>query len=186
MGFPVLAGETPGGFFGFCTGTGCICKQTDALNLLTYLFSNRTDEPFIFLGEGTIAFDEKSSNLLPNVNLVNVDELSAIKDDTLYKRSAEIPKAKSIIATHINEFLEWHEMRRHVPVLKAVKHKLQAMHSCELYTSYTASQTPVIAYLNTEEKIQKVINCMAIKMRSQNQRGCNYIEAINDYMTGTN
>lgn len=129
---------------------------------------------------------QKSSKLLPNVKLVNVDELSAIKDDTLYKRKAEIPKAKSIIATHINEFLEWHEMRRHVPVLKAVKHKLQAMHSCELYTSYTASQTPVIAYLNTEEKIQKVINCMAIKMRSQNQGGCNYIEAINDYMTGTN
>ena len=38
-----------------------------------------------------------------------------------------------------------------------------------------------------EKKIQKVINGMAIKMRNQNQCGCNYIEAINEYIaTGTN
>ncbi|MEJ7587368.1 MAG: glutamyl-tRNA reductase, partial [Ferruginibacter sp.] len=99
------------------------------------------------------------------------------------KRKAEIPKAKAIIANHINEFLKWHEMRKNVPVLKAVKHKLQAMHSCNLYINYSATQTPLIAYLSVEEKIQKVINGMAIKMRKQNQRGCNYIEAINEYIT---
>jgi glutamyl-tRNA reductase len=130
---------------------------------------------------------EKSAQQLPNITLVNVDELSEIKDETLYKRKAEIPKAKVIIADHINEFLDWHEMRKNVPVLKAVKHKLQAMHSCDLYINYSATQTPVIAYTNPEEKIQKIINGMAIKMRSQNQRGCNYIEAINEYIaTGTN
>jgi glutamyl-tRNA reductase len=125
---------------------------------------------------------EKSSGLLPNVRLVNVDELSTLKDKTLHKRKAEVPKARMIIAEHINEFLDWHEMRRHVPVLKAVKHKLQAMHSCNLYLNYSSTQTPVIAYLTAEQKIQKVINGMAIKMRHQNQRGCNYIEAINEYI----
>ena len=125
--------------------------------------------------------------LLPFFTLVNVDELSKIKDGTLHKRIAEIPKAKAIIANHINEFLDWHEMRKNVPVLKAVKHKLQGMHNCNLYINYSARQTPLIAYINAEEKIQKVINGMAIKMRNQNQRGCNYIEAINEYIaTGTN
>lgn len=130
---------------------------------------------------------EESAQQLPNITLVNVDELSKIKDETLHKRIAEIPKAKAIIANHINEFLDWHEMRKNVPVLKAVKHKLQGMHNCNLYINYSARQTPVIAYINAEEKIQKVINGMAIKMRNQNQRGCNYIEAINEYIaTGTN
>ncbi|MEO6547090.1 MAG: glutamyl-tRNA reductase [Ferruginibacter sp.] len=130
---------------------------------------------------------EKSAQQLPNVTLVNVDQLSKIKDETLNKRKAEIPKVKLIIADQIEEFLEWHEMRKNVPVLKAVKHKLQAMHNCNLYLTYSATQSPVITVTGTEEKIQKVINGMALKMRNQNQRGCNYIQAINEYIaTGKN
>jgi glutamyl-tRNA reductase len=62
------------------------------------------------------------------------------------------------------------------------------MHSCELYISSFAgknstSSTPV----NTDYEIQKVVSGMAMKMRSHNQRGCQYIEAINEYIaTGTN
>jgi glutamyl-tRNA reductase len=102
---------------------------------------------------------------LPGVVLVNVDELSKLKDKTLRKRKAEVPKARRIIAEHIEDFLEWHEMRKHVPVLKAVKIKLQGIH-----------------HNPDQERIQKVINGMAIKMRQQNQRGCHYIEAINEFM----
>lgn len=102
---------------------------------------------------------------LPDVMLVNVDELSRLKDKTLHKRKAEVPKAKKIIAEHIQDFLEWHEMRKHVPVLKAVKIKLQGIH-----------------HNPDQERIQKVINGMAVKMRTHNQRGCHYIEAINEFM----
>jgi glutamyl-tRNA reductase len=102
---------------------------------------------------------------LPGVVLVNVDELSKLKDKTLRKRKAEVPKARRIIAEHIEDFLEWHEMRKHVPVLKAVKIKLQGIH-----------------HNPDQERIQKVINGMAVKMRQQNQRGCHYIEAINEFM----
>lgn len=126
---------------------------------------------------------ERTAQQLENITLINVDDLSKIKDKTLDKRQAEVPKAKAIIAQHIGEFLAWHQMRQHVPVLKAVKHKLQNMHSCNLYINYSATQTPAkIAYPNPEEKIQKVINGMAVKMRLQNKRGCNYIEAINEYI----
>lgn len=125
---------------------------------------------------------------LPNVTLVNVDDLAKIKDETLQKREAEVPKAKTIIATHITEFLQWHDMRKNVPVLKAVKNKLQQMHSCKLYMDYSAQQSPtIIATPASEEKIQKVINGMAVKLRQQNQQGCYYIEAINDFIApGTN
>ncbi|MEN9571003.1 MAG: glutamyl-tRNA reductase [Bacteroidota bacterium] len=124
---------------------------------------------------------------VPGVTLVNVDELSRIKDTTLEKRKAEVPRAKAIIATHITEFAEWHEMRKHVPVLKEVKTKLKAINNCEMYIAYAAQQCTAAPANAVDDKIQKVINGMAIKMRQQNQRGCYYIEAINEFIaTGTN
>jgi glutamyl-tRNA reductase len=131
---------------------------------------------------------EKSAQRLDNITLVNVDELSKIKDATLSKREAEVPGAKAIIKEKIAEFLEWHEMRKNVPFLTAVKNKLYAMHSCEMYISYSARTTLVPAVkLNADYEIQKVVSGMAIKMRNHNQHGCQYIEAINEYIaTGTN
>ena len=131
---------------------------------------------------------EKDAQHLSNITLINVDELSKIKDETLDKRKTEIPKAKAIIANHIAEFLDWHEMRKNVPVLKAVKERLQTLHCCNLYLTTSKNESSETAHaIDTAEKIQKVINGMALKMRSQNQRGCNYIQAINEYLaTGKN
>jgi glutamyl-tRNA reductase len=126
---------------------------------------------------------EGSANLLPGVHLVNVDELSKLKDKTLHRREAEVPKAEAIIGEHIQEFTEWHEMRKHVPVLRAVKTKLQEIHGhpifCQTLTTNFSGAPPV----DHHERIQKVINVMAVKMRQRNQRGCHYIEAINEFMT---
>ncbi len=128
---------------------------------------------------------EREAQDLQNVTLINVDELSRLKDETLQKRMAEIPAAKSIIAEHKDEFLDWSNMRRNVPFIKAVKQKLHDMHSCELYLSCSnnyisnvTSPSPV-----NQIAIQKVIKNMAVKMRRQHQPGCSYIEAINDFIT---
>ena len=120
---------------------------------------------------------EQTAGLLPNITLVNVDELSKLKDETLQKREAEVPAVNAIIREQFDAFLQWHHMRRHVPLLKAVKIKLQEMHTNP--SCYTIS-------LNTESphhNIQKVLNGMALKMRRQNQYGCYYIEAINEFLT---
>lgn len=125
---------------------------------------------------------EQTAQQLPQVTFVNVDELSKLKDETLAKRQAEVPKAKEIIAGHIADFAEWYDMRKHVPVLKAVKIKLEEMKSCSLYTqTLSASYT-----FPAGNKIQQVVSGMATKMRKQNQKGCYYIEAINEFIaTGT-
>ncbi|UAY51620.1 glutamyl-tRNA reductase [Ferruginibacter albus] len=118
---------------------------------------------------------------LPNVTLINVDELAKQKDETLQKREAEVPHAKQIIEEHINDFIDWHNMRRHVPVLKAVKKKLMEINQCDFFhDEYPPLLTPVA---NNTETIQKVINNMAVKLRTNNTKGCQYIEAINDYIT---
>ncbi len=131
---------------------------------------------------------EKAAEELENITLVNVDELSKIKDATLSKREAEVPKAKAIIKEKVEEFLEWYEMRKNVPVLTAVKKRLYAMQSCEMYlASYPKTISVASAETDAAYHIQKIVSGMAIKMRTENQRGCQYIQAINEYIaTGTN
>ncbi len=126
---------------------------------------------------------ESAVGELPGICLVNVDELSKLKDDTLRQRASDIPKAKAIIAEHIREFNSWVEMRKHVPVLKAVKTKLREINSDPLFL-------PLYKYNHcdfaTDQKIQRVINGMAFKMKTVNHKGCHYIEAINEFIaTGT-
>jgi glutamyl-tRNA reductase len=121
---------------------------------------------------------ESSVQHLSNVTLINVDELSKLKDETLAKREAEVPKAKAIIAEHIQEFIEWYEMRKHVPVLKAVKSKLEAIQSDPLFIPLYTHETDMAS----NQRIQRVINGMASKMKVHNQKGCHYIEAINEFI----
>ena len=157
-------------------------NSTEPIILMSHLY-NRNHKLIIDL---SIPYNvEKAAQTLPNVTLVNVDELSKLKDETLQKRTAEVPKAKAIIAEHKAEFLEWNEMRKNAPFIKAVKQKLHDMHNCELflstYTSYTTDTTCVAAV--NETAIQRVIKNMAVKMKQQHQPGCSYIEAINDFIT---
>jgi|HubBroStandDraft_1064217.scaffolds.fasta_scaffold09265_4 glutamyl-tRNA reductase len=128
---------------------------------------------------------ERSAAELPGITLVNVDELSKIKDETLQKREAEVPRAKAIIAEHIAEWTDWYNMRRHVPVLKAVKTKLKELHTCPVYSRLKGEPFPISDDMHTEEQIQRVINGMASKMRQHNQGGCQFIEAINEYISTT-
>jgi glutamyl-tRNA reductase len=124
---------------------------------------------------------ESSAQDLAGITLVNIDDLSKLKDETLAKRQAEVPKAKSIITKHIAEFVDWLLMRRHAPILKAVKIKLKEIHSSPLFSNPTTSST-TFAGNDPDEKIQRVVNGMASKIRLQNQGGCNYIEAINEFI----
>jgi len=123
---------------------------------------------------------EESVTELPGITLINVDELSKIKDETLQKREAEVPKAKAIIAEHISELMEWYEMRKHVPVLKAVKIKLKELHTSPLFSQLSGQS--ILCSTDMDEQIQRVINGMATRMRQQNQGGCHYIQAINEYI----
>ncbi|MDP9079580.1 MAG: glutamyl-tRNA reductase [Bacteroidota bacterium] len=123
---------------------------------------------------------EANAAELLNITLVNIDAISKINDETLQKRKLEIPKAKEIIDKNIECFSDWYLMRRNAPALNAIKSKLSyiyAQHFSELKGD--PNKCPVIA---AEKKIQQVINIVAGKMKSQNQPGCNYLEAINEFM----
>lgn len=128
---------------------------------------------------------EVSVKDLPGIQLVNVDDLSRINDETLQKRLAEVPKAKAIMAEHMQELNDWCTNRKNVPFLKVAKQKMMDMQCCAIMQSRKKTTGKLEPPANPEA-IQKVINSMAVKMRCVNQPGCNYIEAINDYIDGSN
>ena len=115
---------------------------------------------------------EPAAANLPNITLVNVDQLSVIKDQTLQNRESEAPKAREIIQLHLILFKEWYQMRKTAPTLNAIKSKLTEIHTRQ-------SACPV---MNAADKIQRVVNNVAGKMRKQNECGCQYIEAINEFL----
>lgn len=103
------------------------------------------------------------------IDLVNVDMLSKIKDKTLGKRIAEVPKAQDIIAKHIEEFMDWYRMRQHIPVLMEVK---------KIITNIHVQTIPNQNTTEIDQKVQKAISGLAVKMRTQQPHGCDCIETI--------
>jgi glutamyl-tRNA reductase len=123
---------------------------------------------------------DPSVSELANVTLVNVDELSKMKDETLKMRLAEVPKAKAIIAEVMQEFDEWHQMRQHVPMLKNLKLKLKELYTRPEYTSTTTCPKKM------DIQIQRVLNETAGKIKIKNERGCQYLSALNDFINAKN
>ena len=95
-------------------------------------------------------------------------------------REAEVPKAKAIISELMMEFDEWCSMRRHVPMLKDLKLKLS-----ELYEHSEYVQTTTCPKAKNVQ-IQRVLNDIAGKIKVQNQRGCQYIAALNSFISSKN
>ncbi len=120
---------------------------------------------------------EESVFALPFIKFINVDALSKLKDKTLSKRQAEVPKAKAIIAVIMQEFYNWQQTRNHVPMLTSLKGRLKEIHS-SVNMHPDAVNTPE----TVDIKIQKVLNETAGKIKTGNLKGCFYIEAINDFI----
>lgn len=121
---------------------------------------------------------DEAAQHLPNVQVIDVDALSKIKDETLKMRLAEVPKAKGIISELMNEFTDWCEMRKHVPMLRDLKLKLK-----ELQPHYVQTIT---CPKKLDTHIQRVLNDTAGKVKAQNQRGCQYLAALNNFINAKN
>lgn len=110
------------------------------------------------------------------LQLVNVDELSKINDETLKMRMAEVPKAKHIINFNIHQFAEWYIMQKNVPYLKVMKEKLTELNTnLRLACPFDDKH---------QQKVQSTIKQMAEKMKSDSSApGCTYIETLSQYMS---
>lgn len=116
--------------------------------------------------------------------LVNVDDLSKLGDATLKTRQAEVPKALSIIDSYLEEFKQWYQMRKNVPIIRAAKQSLMDIHHCAWFQSLQMEAPENAA--QQEDAIKTAIKNLAVKMRSQEQTpGCAYIETLHDFVNLT-
>ncbi len=69
---------------------------------------------------------------LPNVEVIHLDQLSKITDETLERRQGFIPEAEKIITEVEADFTKWLETRKFAPTIKALKKKLKGMKDAEL------------------------------------------------------
>lgn len=123
---------------------------------------------------------EQSARTLNNIQLVDIDEISKIKDTTIKTREAEIPKAEKIIKKHLGLFNEWQLMRQNAPVLKAIKAMLNDI--AQLYQTEFLNPGTKCPYIAAEQKIQQVLNKIAGKMRSEENSGCYCLQAVNEFI----
>jgi glutamyl-tRNA reductase len=111
------------------------------------------------------------------ISLIRVDELSRMKDETLLRRTAEIPKAMAIINEHMAEFKLWNDRRRHAPILNHLK---TTLHDLDKQPGYHAGVRPRSE--TTNARIKKLLSDTARKLDEHNRKGCQFISAINQFM----
>lgn len=117
---------------------------------------------------------------LPNVELVHLDNLSQITDDTLAMRKLQIPDAEIIIEEIIDEFNTWLETRKFAPTIKALKQKLTSLRDteinqhCKKNEDFNANDAEVVS----DKVIQKITAQIAHHLRDSQHNSDESIELI--------
>ncbi|MFT4092876.1 MAG: glutamyl-tRNA reductase [Niabella sp.] len=112
--------------------------------------------------------------------VIDVDEISTkILDRTLARRRKEVPKAEAIIEYYTREFWQWLKDYRYALHLKTWKSKLQEIDKLQLHPCEFAQD----AHLKQQTvKAQKAVKQLAVNLKTKNDKGCQFINLINDYL----
>ncbi len=113
-------------------------KKTDILIVATGAEQHTITEEMIPFEKEMVIIDlsvpENVAHTLASresIQLINVDGLSKMVDDTLDSRKESVPVAYDIIAEHKQEFDEWLESREFVPVIQSFKERLEFLQKFE-------------------------------------------------------
>lgn len=107
---------------------------------------------------------------LENVELIHLDYLSKVTDDTLERRKAFIPQAEAIIEEIKQGFNIWQETRKFAPTISALKLKLKNIKDAELdyQRKKIAGFDEYQAEIITSRVIQKITTHFANHLRNAN------------------
>jgi glutamyl-tRNA reductase len=120
---------------------------------------------------------------LPQQQMVNVDDISIILNDTIKKRTNEIPAAYKILEETQVEFVGWLGSHSHSPMVKDMKDKLLALTKstgvCEMADSLEYN------FISPQDEytINKTISRLAVNLKNTNEKGCQFIDAYNHFFS---
>lgn len=117
---------------------------------------------------------------LPNVQLVHLDHLSQVTDNTIEKRKTHIPKAESIIEEVKQEFNAWLETRKFAPTIKALKQKLERikLEEIDYQRKKTSDFNEAQADVLSDRIIQKITKHFANHLKDEQTFSNESIELI--------
>ena len=106
----------------------------------------------------------------PNTQVIHLDELSQITDATFEKRKKFIPQAEGILDEVKLEFLEWLELRKYVPTLKAFREKIKVPNQ----------NLEQISKKESEYMAQKIMGQIAAYLRSNPNKAEETVHLLKD------
>ncbi len=118
---------------------------------------------------------------IKGIRVIDVDEIStSILDKTFAKRKTELPKAQEIVLHYKTEFNNWLQEYRYSLHIKSWKDKLQELSEWhpQPYCEMAGEKQPA----TDERKVQKAVTRLAVNLRTNQEKGCQFINAINDYL----
>ena len=117
---------------------------------------------------------------LEGVQLIHLDYLSQITDQTLERRKEQIPQAEAINQEIEAEFNKWLETRKFAPTIKALKKKLKSMKEAELdfqrrkISDFNEQHAEVVS----DRIIQKIMNQFANHLKGDSNMTDESIDLI--------
>ena len=144
-------------------------KNTDILIVATGASQPLLNKNHFENGKETLIIDlsipnnvDKDVLTLPNVTLVDVDQLSNQIQDTIEQRKKEIPKAENIIKEMTKDFIDWEKTRKMAPKIHHFKATLKNMERNEMHNIHKKHRYVNVEDMELSDKmIQKITNRFA-------------------------
>ena len=144
----------------------------------------RGDRPLCILDIALPRDVEPAVGDLANVFLYNLDDLQAVVSSNLERRRAEVPTADELIASEAERYWEWVAGLAAVPVLKAIRSRIDAVRFDELSEALRR-----LEHLSPEERavveelsrrlMNKFLHEPSVRLRAAaaNERGLGVVDA---------
>jgi len=152
-----------------------------ASEYLIHLDNVPTQNPFTIIDLSLPNNVDYQVKNLDNIDLMTLDDLSSVRDNTLEMRKKEVPKAIAIIETYKEKYIKWVSDRKFTPVIHGFKKQLLAIQEMEL-KSLSKSNPEVYeeAYVVSDKVIQKITNKFANHLKNDPKMANQSIEVIKE------
>jgi len=144
----------------------------------------RNYKPMFFIDLSVPANVEVTVGEIDNTFVYNVDDLTAVVDETFEKRKGEIDKAEEIIESFVAEFADWQHTRELTATFQSISENFQKINQQELegFMKKQVKNNGEDAEMYAEHITNKFIRLMIrnVKSVTDNGRKKEYIDLVND------
>ncbi|MFV0269330.1 MAG: glutamyl-tRNA reductase [Draconibacterium sp.] len=141
-------------------------------------------KPMFFIDLSVPANVEVAVGEIDNTFVYNVDDLTAVVDETFEKRKGEIDKAEEIIESFVAEFADWQHTRELTATFQSISENFQKINQQELegFMKKQVKNNGEDAEMYAEHITNKFIRLMIrnVKSVTDNGRKKEYIDLVND------